>query len=1380
MRNNFHYGFGTRLTAVILTLLMVLSLGGFVLRDTGMGVDEPMIFDESYGTTAPEATEVTAETTEAPAETAAPEATAAPAEETPAPEATEAPAEATPIPETDSGTDTNTDTSEPEPTADPQMIPASEGEATDEPMTIAAEDPVVSLKIERTGVSEGIYTYVLTVTNLKNDSSALNGKPQIEFVKDDNSGEEDFKDKGLNCRAEGKSWQVDGGESNAVKQADIYSIDIDQFNATAVITFTASAGGEYPVFGLKLRNFLNGNIKLKCTDSAEGLTPELLGTKPSGLGEYTGSVSDTGDTEDKGIGVVYHLNPPEGGVGDKKYVQKEADGKGVLNIDDIKAIDGSDFANDTNLTYIGRYKAGGTSYYFAGWQKKTEGDPSWNFADYSGYNGLTYPYVRSQANSSGSEAADYTKYAAQWKKNYDAGVEETENYEDKGSDVRGFRHVALGQAFDGGTLDPEHPVELYAVWAQEAKSGLLGYTMTLNTFSDWVTQPGGMLAVSGNTAKQNAVKYVVLDGGHPVGDPLVINAKPNDTTDGYEFIAWRNKNADSKYDDGEYPNKGNYYIFPGQSVYFGNTHNIFSLDAVWGKLTAPEAETVSYDAKPHAPHEGTATLVTDGGNNTEFKTDAIPTYTIKVTTEDGDLEGYTPSAQAIDNAENYSIALPQFTEPGVYEYTIEVTFQDAVRRAEDSEASKTLTAHTKLTITGGTAVVYHLNDGTEETAEKVFRDEEYTDGGTAEAPEYIFNVKPGAELFAALKSTTGYQYIERGYLGDNSPHRYFMGWAESRMDGNDPGFDLTKVTYRVATLSSSKRNIKAGSTIKLTERTVKDLYAVWSDRPALFGYTMTIENGDFEGSVNHNGYPLSENGLTDPGRAKKYVVLDGGHVYNEKDEEEITVINSEPQDSESGYHFVAWYNKRYARGNDQESGSIGNKTDPFTFPGGIVYFGSTRNIFSLDAVWGKLDGSAWRTSYDGNDHVPQNVTLRLIAGEEFTEEAVETLNITASIQEVSGETLVGPEEKVEITKDNINPDSDEARSYIAVSIPIPTALAKQKVGEYKYRVTVTFKPKNPARGSATTVVGDAVLIIDPILTVKVSKTVEDGGTWPAEGFTFWADAVDVALAHPSLKTVTITEAEKDTAQEMGTVRFTHSAVASTYSFKVSEAVGSAPGLGYAGPQTVSVTVNKNNAAHDTISSTGAGTLSEPDTNGNYTLTLNFVNTYETGSLKLVKITHHGVSDHPDGFEDGPFTFTVKADETIDWDTVASSTTPGDGITIERDGEGLKVTMETAAYTSYAAPGREVTIQGLPVNVRYTVTESADPQYTTSYQPAGGAVELTAEKREQTVTVTNDHFPGKLVISKTVDDPFFGTGRDTLGTPFVFHVTFDTLTRADRK
>ena len=78
MRNNFHYGFGARLTAVILTLLMILSVSGLTLR--GQGGDGPEIFPESYGTPVPE-------------ETAAPEATEEPAEstETPVPEATETP-----------------------------------------------------------------------------------------------------------------------------------------------------------------------------------------------------------------------------------------------------------------------------------------------------------------------------------------------------------------------------------------------------------------------------------------------------------------------------------------------------------------------------------------------------------------------------------------------------------------------------------------------------------------------------------------------------------------------------------------------------------------------------------------------------------------------------------------------------------------------------------------------------------------------------------------------------------------------------------------------------------------------------------------------------------------------------------------------------------------------------------------------------------------------------------------------------------------------------------------------------------------------------------------------------------------------------------------
>lgn len=270
MRNNFHYGFGTRLTAVILTLLMVLSLGGFTLR--GQGVDEPMIFDESYGTPAPEATELPVETaapeaTEEPAEPTdapealppAPEVTDAPAEDTPVPEATEAPAEATPVPETDSGMDTNMNTSEPETTADPQMAPALEGETTAAPegdtpadeirmdglAPIAVEAAVLKITISGTAPN-----YTLIAENV---GTAADNDWQFEFESEGNYSTPEGNPATVQPKIE-DPIEVSGG---AVASKSNQKVLVTAFPIGGKVTvhLTAAKAESVTRFGVKIQKF---------------------------------------------------------------------------------------------------------------------------------------------------------------------------------------------------------------------------------------------------------------------------------------------------------------------------------------------------------------------------------------------------------------------------------------------------------------------------------------------------------------------------------------------------------------------------------------------------------------------------------------------------------------------------------------------------------------------------------------------------------------------------------------------------------------------------------------------------------------------------------------------------------------------------------------------------------------------------------------------------------------------------------------------------------------------------------------------------------------------------------------------------------------------
>ena len=343
MRNNFHYGFGTRLTAVVLTLLMVLSLGGFVLR--GEGADEPLIFDESYGTPVPEDT-AAPEATEVPAEsTDAPEAVPPAAEtETPAPEATEEPAQDTPVPEetavpeADSGTDTNTTTSEPEATPDPQMTPAPEAEPTaapegdtpadeaalmDEPLMVSEYSGItITLTANKPPVSGESVTYTLSIENKGSLDVTIGSNYSIQRLGTSNS-EGSISTK-ANCTptfdtaaerdfiSKVSDNQIDFKENTILEPGDKVSVNMT----------LKKAPGDLAIIKFKVRGFFGSEQQYIVFSHASEITAEKSAGIPDGA--VTGAVSTApapggggGEDEHCGVTIIYHLN---NGDSDDPYI----------------------------------------------------------------------------------------------------------------------------------------------------------------------------------------------------------------------------------------------------------------------------------------------------------------------------------------------------------------------------------------------------------------------------------------------------------------------------------------------------------------------------------------------------------------------------------------------------------------------------------------------------------------------------------------------------------------------------------------------------------------------------------------------------------------------------------------------------------------------------------------------------------------------------------------------------------------------------------------------------------------------------------------------------------------------------------------------------
>ncbi len=168
--------------------------------------------------------------------------------------------------------------------------------------------------------------------------------------------------------------------------------------------------------------------------------------------------------------------------------------------------------------------------------------------------------------------------------------------------------------------------DLYAVWFE--KPGIAGYSMTRENAgfaldSDMKTTDEMKLGDNGKTNsktlddandpdKIHAQKYVVHnDGGHSfdttkgTGDEVkVTSQRPSDNSgENWNFLTWFNKNANREKGPGNFssykdPNT-EFIVAPGATYIFGPSETIYSLDAVWGKVSGPEDSSVKYDGKDH-------------------------------------------------------------------------------------------------------------------------------------------------------------------------------------------------------------------------------------------------------------------------------------------------------------------------------------------------------------------------------------------------------------------------------------------------------------------------------------------------------------------------------------------------------------------------------------------------------------------------------------------------------------------------------------------------------------------------------------------------------------------------------------------------------------
>lgn len=297
--------------------------------------------------------------------------------------------------------------------------------------------------------------------------------------------------------------------------------------------------------------------------------------------------------------LTYHLNidgvtgDPEVEIKDDSADEKNEDSatyslmgfNGNTDVEENLYLDFTDSVSDHPEIKSGKYEQGGKTLYFAGWCKTQAG--AQEAKKNNNYSLIDYPVTKLEDNIR-------------------AYMEPRPTHVVKKDDVTSK--------------------DLYAVWFE--KPGIAGYSMTRENAgfaldSEMETTDKMKLGDNGKTNsktpddaddpdKVHAQKYVVHnDGGHSfdttkgTGDEVkVTSQRPSDNSgENWNFLTWFNKNANREKGPGNFssykdPNT-EFIVAPGSTYIFGPSETIYSLDAVWGKVSGPEDLSVKYDGKDH-------------------------------------------------------------------------------------------------------------------------------------------------------------------------------------------------------------------------------------------------------------------------------------------------------------------------------------------------------------------------------------------------------------------------------------------------------------------------------------------------------------------------------------------------------------------------------------------------------------------------------------------------------------------------------------------------------------------------------------------------------------------------------------------------------------
>ena len=224
-----------------------------------------------------------------------------------------------------------------------------------------------------------------------------------------------------------------------------------------------------------------------------------------------------------------------------------------------------------------------------------------------------------------------------------------------------------------------------------------------------------VLMANGFTSAANARKYVLFDRSFEKKDEVTVTtAIPVDdrtTADQYHFVAWFDKRArDNK-------EKANIFVLPGETAIFGQTANVYSLDAIWFDMQAEDARFTYDGTTQHSVGLSEPVLIGtsdyDAEKEKEVEIDRNSySYTVKYW-KDPNADTSTTPNKTYDIVKNKTFdELPKFADAGTYLYDISVNVGIKVDGKENSYCGKevqtdtngrryileTFTVHAKLII----------------------------------------------------------------------------------------------------------------------------------------------------------------------------------------------------------------------------------------------------------------------------------------------------------------------------------------------------------------------------------------------------------------------------------------------------------------------------------------------------------------------------------------------------------------------------------------------------------------------------------------------------------------------------------------------------------